>query len=145
MKWRNVSATETIAVLEQPDREEKSTSNRINAYRFFRLKCLTEPLQEIFSRQDAKSATCHFDRREKSFSDPSHSFGMTGQGTVTWRALRPFGFAQDMLWGSPRGIVLGANNLTSIGSGFHGASHLFVADSVSQYSTDNFKYVWLDF
>ena len=33
MKWRNVSATETIAVLEQPDREEKSTSNRINAYR----------------------------------------------------------------------------------------------------------------
>lgn len=33
MKWRNVSATEAIAVLEQPDREEKSTSNRINAYR----------------------------------------------------------------------------------------------------------------
>ena len=33
MKWRNVSATETIAVLEQPDREEKSTSNRLNAYR----------------------------------------------------------------------------------------------------------------
>ena len=33
MKWRNVSATETIAVLEQPDREEKSTNNRINAYR----------------------------------------------------------------------------------------------------------------
>ena len=33
MKWRNVSTTETIAVLEQPDREEKSTSNRINAYR----------------------------------------------------------------------------------------------------------------
>jgi hypothetical protein len=33
MKWRNVSATETIAVLEQPDHEEKSTSNRINAYR----------------------------------------------------------------------------------------------------------------
>jgi hypothetical protein len=33
MKWRNVSATETVAVLEQPDREEKSTSNRINAYR----------------------------------------------------------------------------------------------------------------
>jgi hypothetical protein len=33
MKWRNVSATETIEVLEQPDREEKSTSNRINAYR----------------------------------------------------------------------------------------------------------------
>ena len=33
MKWRKVSATETIAVLEQPDHEEKSTSNRINAYR----------------------------------------------------------------------------------------------------------------
>ena len=33
MKWRNVSATETIAVLEQPDREEKSTGNGINAYR----------------------------------------------------------------------------------------------------------------
>jgi hypothetical protein len=32
MKWRKVSATETIAVLEQPDREEKSPGNRINAY-----------------------------------------------------------------------------------------------------------------
>jgi|GEM_PF-3289118 len=33
MKWRKVSATEIIAVLEQPDREEKSTGNKINAYR----------------------------------------------------------------------------------------------------------------
>ena len=33
MKWRNISETETIAVLEQPDREEQSTGNRINAYR----------------------------------------------------------------------------------------------------------------
>ena len=33
MKWRNISATETIAVLEQPDREEQSKGNRINAYR----------------------------------------------------------------------------------------------------------------
>ena len=36
------------------------------------------------SRKDAKAARggglCHFDRREKSFSDPSHSFGMTGLG-----------------------------------------------------------------
>ncbi len=32
MTWRKVSATETIEVLEQPDREEKSTGNRINAY-----------------------------------------------------------------------------------------------------------------
>jgi hypothetical protein len=33
MKWRKVSATEIIAVLEQPDREEKSTGNKMNAYR----------------------------------------------------------------------------------------------------------------
>jgi hypothetical protein len=33
MKWRNGSATEIITVLEQPDREEKSTGNKINAYR----------------------------------------------------------------------------------------------------------------
>jgi hypothetical protein len=32
MKWRKVSATEILAVLEQPDREEKSTGNKINAY-----------------------------------------------------------------------------------------------------------------
>ena len=33
MKWRKVSATEAIAVLELPDREEKSTGNKINAYK----------------------------------------------------------------------------------------------------------------
>ena len=32
MTWRKVSATETIEVLEQPDREEKGTGNRIDAY-----------------------------------------------------------------------------------------------------------------
>jgi hypothetical protein len=30
---------------------------------------------------------CHFDQREKSFSDPSHSLGMTGS-PVTWRLAR---------------------------------------------------------
>ena len=30
-------------------------------------------------------ASCHFDRREKSFLDPSHSLGMTGRGHVSWR------------------------------------------------------------
>jgi|SRR6266498_718334 len=32
------------------------------------------------SRKDAKAARCHFDRREKSFLDPSHSLGMTDFG-----------------------------------------------------------------
>jgi hypothetical protein len=35
------------------------------------------------SRQGAKAPSktrCHFDRREKSFLDPSHSLGMTGLG-----------------------------------------------------------------
>jgi hypothetical protein len=32
------------------------------------------------SRKDAKNAHCHFDRREKSFLDPSHLLGMTGIG-----------------------------------------------------------------
>jgi hypothetical protein len=50
-----------------------------------------------FTRQDAKNAFCHFDRREKSLLDPSQSLGMTGLGPVTWRALRPFDVAQDML------------------------------------------------
>ena len=31
---------------------------------------------------------CHFDRREKSFLDPSHSLGMTALGPSPWRALR---------------------------------------------------------
>ena len=30
------------------------------------------------TRKCAKKAYCHFDRREKSFLDPSHSLGMTG-------------------------------------------------------------------
>src|SRR3989304_1346289 len=41
------------------------------------------------SRKDAKAAKekrCHFERREKSFLDPSHSLGMTGLGPVPWRA-----------------------------------------------------------
>jgi hypothetical protein len=33
MKWRKVSATEALAVLDLPDREEKSTGNKINAYK----------------------------------------------------------------------------------------------------------------
>ena len=65
------------------------------------------------SRKDAKhvlsqvegAARCHFDRREKSFLDPSHSLGMTDFGSVTLRAWRPFDAvypercrrAQDML------------------------------------------------
>src|SRR5438093_8925740 len=42
---------------------------------------LTKTSQKNFTRQDAKAQRnerCHFDRREKSFVDPSHSFGMTG-------------------------------------------------------------------
>jgi hypothetical protein len=34
------------------------------------------------------TALCHFDRREKSFLDPSHSLGMTGLGPSPWRPLR---------------------------------------------------------
>jgi hypothetical protein len=38
----------------------------------------TKVTKEDFSRKGAKGARCHFDRREKTFSDPSHSLGMTG-------------------------------------------------------------------
>jgi hypothetical protein len=31
---------------------------------------------------------CHFDQREKSFLDPSHSLGMMGLGPSPWRPLR---------------------------------------------------------
>ena len=51
------------------------------------------------SRKGAKHARCHFDRREKSFSDPSHSLGMTDRAPSPLRACRPFGYAQDMLGG----------------------------------------------
>jgi hypothetical protein len=40
----------------------------------------TKNTKEDFSRKDAKGARCHFDRREKSFSDPSQSLGMTDRG-----------------------------------------------------------------
>jgi len=36
-------------------------------------------------RKVAKEEHCHFERREKSFLDPSYSLGMTGLGPVTWR------------------------------------------------------------
>jgi hypothetical protein len=32
---------------------------------------------------------CHFDRREKSFLDPSHSLGMTALGPSPWRLCVP--------------------------------------------------------
>jgi len=40
------------------------------------------------SRKGAKAARCHFERREKSFLDPSHMLGMTDSGPVTWRSWR---------------------------------------------------------
>jgi hypothetical protein len=44
-----------------------------------------------------KTQQCHFNRREKSFLDPSldpsHSLRMTGLGPSPWRPLRPFGVA----------------------------------------------------
>jgi hypothetical protein len=55
-----------------------------------KLSSSTKGTKEDFSRKGAKHALskveggrkekthCHFDRREKSFSDPSHSLGMTG-------------------------------------------------------------------
>src|SRR3989304_6829362 len=36
-------------------------------------------------RKGAKEEHCHFERREKSFLDPSRSLGMTGLGPSTWR------------------------------------------------------------
>ena len=36
----------------------------------------------------AKEEHCHFERREKSFLDPSHSLGMTGFWPVTLRPWR---------------------------------------------------------
>ena len=42
------------------------------------------------------TALCHFDRREKSCSDPSHSLGMTGLVPSLCVSWRSFGEAQDM-------------------------------------------------
>jgi hypothetical protein len=35
-----------------------------------------------------RTIICHFDRREKSFLDPSHSLVMTALGPSPWRPLR---------------------------------------------------------
>ena len=35
-----------------------------------------------------RKTSCHFDQREKSFLDPSHSLGMTGFDPSPWRPLR---------------------------------------------------------
>ena len=56
----------------------------------------TKDTKEEFSRKSAKhalsrvegDARCHFDRREKSFSDPSHSLGITDRGPSPLRAWR---------------------------------------------------------
>ncbi len=97
---------------------------QFDAHRFLRSKCLTEPRQDIFSRQacpelcrrDAKAQRklhCHFDRREKSFLDPSHSLGMTGIGL-------------------PLGV-------------FAPLREPSLSYCLTQNSTENFKYIWLDF
>jgi uncharacterized ferredoxin-like protein len=54
---------------------------------------LNRTLQQSI-RERAKSAPCHFDRREKSFLDPSHSLGMMDRGLLLGV---PFDVAQDML------------------------------------------------
>ena len=41
-------------------------------------------------RKGAKGERCHFEQREKSFLDPSHSLGMTGLWSVTLRPWRPW-------------------------------------------------------
>jgi hypothetical protein len=56
-------------------------------------KCLIAP------QGQARKEYCHFDQREKSFSDPSHSLGMTDLGPSPLRlaALRKIdgGFQAD--------------------------------------------------
>src|SRR5437867_8622570 len=52
----------------------------------------------MLSRQAAKLAKkepCHFDQREKSFLDPSHSLGMTGLSPSPWRLCV---FARDTVF-----------------------------------------------
>ena len=49
------------------------------------------------SRIDAKEAHCHFERREKSFLDASHSLGMTGFWPVTGVLCAPFGLLRTCL------------------------------------------------
>jgi hypothetical protein len=56
----------------------------------------------LFSRQDAKaqrSALCHFDRREKSFLDPSRSLGMMGFGSSlgAFASLRESSFSDYVI------------------------------------------------
>src|SRR3990170_4079241 len=54
------------------------------------------PLAKAQRRQVRKRKTpCHFDRREKSFLDPSRSLGMTGFGPSPWRLCA---FARDMVF-----------------------------------------------
>jgi hypothetical protein len=43
------------------------------------------------------AALCHFDRREKSFSDPSHSLGMTGL-VPSLRGLGVLGASKSPFW-----------------------------------------------
>jgi len=51
----------------------------------------------IISRKGAKAARCHFDRREKSISDPSPSLGMTDRGLSPLRAWRLGGIQSGAL------------------------------------------------
>jgi hypothetical protein len=73
-------------------------------FRFFPFKCSTQIHSENLSRQDAKAqrkTLCHFDRREKSFLDPSHSLGMTGQG-LSLGVLCAFARVISFRFGKPK-------------------------------------------
>jgi hypothetical protein len=47
MKWRKIFRTEPIAVVETPDREEKSIGDRINAYELVK----NRPLKVTYKRE----------------------------------------------------------------------------------------------
>ena len=62
----------------------------------------------ICSRQDAKNAksgSCHFDRREKSFLVPSDSLGMTGLSPSLCGSLAPLRTWSVRLCGSDSDLV----------------------------------------
>jgi hypothetical protein len=68
------------SLLDQACKTQRGVTATKAATTIFTTKNSKNAKEDLPRQQEAKGSCCHFDRREKSFSDPSQSLRMTGRG-----------------------------------------------------------------
>ena len=82
-----------LALIVLVSRARGRYANTNHASTLLRVVSMVEPQVAKMPRK----TRCHFDRREKSFLDPSHPLGMTGFDSSPWRL---YAFARDTFFRS---------------------------------------------